>query len=310
MRSSYVWIASLLVCVCALSNARADRIRVLVWDERQPKQKRAYPNYLGNQIASHLGKRPDLVVESVGLDDADQGLSSKALEECDVLVWWGHVRQGEISEAKGKEIVRRVQSGRLALLILHSAHWSVPFMEAMETKAAHDALDRLSAKERQRATVTFLGKRVRKVPPRDRRALLGARYNRRADGSIEIRLERPHCVFPSCCDPVEPSRLRVLLPSHPIAAGIPESFTIPDTEMYDEPFGVPEPDLVIFEESWKDGEHFRSGALWTIGEGKLFYFRPGHETYKVFFEPYPLKIVENAAVWLGDAVLAKTGRSR
>ncbi len=80
--------------------------------------------------------------------------------------------------------------------------------------------------------------------------------------------------------------------------------------MYDEPFGVPEPDLVIFEESWKDGEHFRSGALWTIGEGKVFYFRPGHETYKVFFEPYPLKIVENAAVWLGDAVLAKTGRGR
>ena len=73
--------------------------------------------------------------------------------------------------------------------------------------------------------------------------------------------------------------------------------------MYDEPFGVPAPDLVIFEESWKDGEHFRSGALWNIGKGKVFYFRPGHETYPVFRQEFPLKIVENATVWLGAQVV-------
>ena len=280
----------------------ADPIRVLVWDEQQPKQKRAYPNFLGEQIASHLRKNAALEVKTAKLDDSEHGISARALDACDVLIWWGHVRQGEISEEEGKEIVARIRAGRLAMITLHSAHWSVPFMEAMEAKAAQDALERLSAAERKRATVKFLGKRNRKVPPRQRRTALKTRYLRTVTGAIVVELERPHCVFPVCCDPVEPSKIRTLLPKHPIASGIPAAFTIPDTEMYDEPFGVPAPDAVIFEEFWKDGEHFRSGALWNIGEGKVFYFRPGHETYKVFLEEYPLKIVENAALWLGNEV--------
>ena len=69
--------------------------------------------------------------------------------------------------------------------------------------------------------------------------------------------------------------------------------------MYDEPFHVPAPDLQIFEEKWDAGEHFRSGMLWKVGQGNVFYFRPGHETYPVYLEALPLKVVENAAVWLG-----------
>lgn len=32
----------------------ADPVRVVVWDEQQPAQKKAYTNYLGNEIAEHL----------------------------------------------------------------------------------------------------------------------------------------------------------------------------------------------------------------------------------------------------------------
>jgi len=60
--------------------------------------------------------------------------------------------------------------------------------------------------------------------------------------------------------------------------------------------------LIIFEETWESGEHFRSGALWNLGDRKVFYFRPGHETYPVFREPLALKIVENATLWLGNTV--------
>ena len=88
------------------------------------------------------------------------------------------------------------------------------------------------------------------------------------------------------------------MPDHPIASDIPPKFIVSNTEMYDEPFHVPEPDAVIFEERWEPGEWFRSGSLWDIGKGKIFYFRPGHETYKVFYEPIPLKIIENAVTWL------------
>ena len=66
------------------------------------------------------------------------------------------------------------------------------------------------------------------------------------------------------------------------------------------PFHVPVPDEVIFEERWETGEWFRSGSVWSLGNGKVFYFRPGHETFGVFMEEVPLKIVENAVVWLGN----------
>jgi trehalose utilization protein len=75
---------------------------------------------------------------------------------------------------------------------------------------------------------------------------------------------------------------------------------IPQTEMYDEPFHVPEPDEVILEERWATGEWFRSGALWKLGRGQVFYFRPGHETFPVFKQDLPLKIVTNAVRWLAQ----------
>ena len=61
---------------------------------------------------------------------------------------------------------------------------------------------------------------------------------------------------------------------------------------------MPDPDVVIFEERWPTGEWFRSGAVWEIGSGKLFYFRPGHETYPIFKQQIPLRIVDNAVRWL------------
>ena len=51
-------------------------INVLVWDERQPKQKQMYENFLGNHIADQLKKNDRFSVRSVGLDDPNQGLSS------------------------------------------------------------------------------------------------------------------------------------------------------------------------------------------------------------------------------------------
>ena len=61
-------------------------IRVLVWDEQQPEQKEAYPDFLGNQIAAHPSKNRQLDVKSVSLNDPEQGLSSRTLDNCDVLI--------------------------------------------------------------------------------------------------------------------------------------------------------------------------------------------------------------------------------
>src|SRR5689334_19061109 len=67
------------------------KIRVLVWDERQPQQKEAYENFLGNAIADHLRKRQDFDVTSAGLNDPEQGLGGGVIERADVIVWWGHI---------------------------------------------------------------------------------------------------------------------------------------------------------------------------------------------------------------------------
>jgi trehalose utilization protein len=93
--------------------------------------------------------------------------------------------------------------------------------------------------------------------------------------------------------------VRVLEPDHPIARGVPRRFEIPRTEIYAEPFHVPEPDEVVLEECWATGEWFRSGMVWRLGKGRVFYFRPGHETYPVYKEAVPLLILTNAVRWLG-----------
>jgi trehalose utilization protein len=78
--------------------------------------------------------------------------------------------------------------------------------------------------------------------------------------------------------------------------------------MYGEPFHVPAPDTVIFEERWEAGQWFRCGAVWSLGKGKVFYFRPGHENFTVFQQSEPLKIVANAALWLGNDITKRKGR--
>ena len=126
-----------VLMLASISPVAADPVKVLVWDERQPRQEEAYDNFLGNEIASYLQSQQGLSVHSVGQDDPQKGLAS--LDEQDVLIWWGHVRHAEVPDAVGQRIVKQVRSGKLALVALHSAHWSVPFMEAMYARTRDDA---------------------------------------------------------------------------------------------------------------------------------------------------------------------------
>ncbi len=92
-------------------------------------------------------------------------------------------------------------------------------------------------------------------------------------------------------------RLWNLRPGHPITQGIGDYFEIPMEEMYGEPFGIPEPEELIFISWFTGGEVFRSGATWYRGNGKIFYFRPGHETYPTYHLPLVQKVITNAVFW-------------
>jgi len=278
----------------------AGAVRVVVWDERQPAQKEAYPDFLGNQIAAHLKSVPGLAVQSVGLDDPGQGLTDEVLADARVLVWWGHVRQAEVSPDAGRKLVDRIKTGALSLVALHSAHWSTPFMEAMNERTRQDVARDLPGGTRGRAEVRYVAPPQRNTLPKyDSRVTPYVQARKFPDGSSRLDVHLPFCCFPAYRNDGKPSQVRVLKPGHPIARGLPAEFTIPREEMYDEPFHVPEPDEVILEERWATGEWFRSGMLWKVGKGQVFYFRPGHETYPTYTQDEPLRVVANAVSWLG-----------
>ena len=95
----------------------------------------------------------------------------------------------------------------------------------------------------------------------------------------------------------ERERLWVCNPAHPIARGIDRYFEIENVEMYGEPFAVPTPDEIVFISWFEGGEVFRSGCTWKRGNGKIFYFRPGHEVYPIYYNKSVRLVLRNAVRW-------------
>ena len=101
----------------------------------------------------------------------------------------------------------------------------------------------------------------------------------------------------------EKERLWNLEPGHPITEGIGEYIELPNTEMYGERFDIPTPDKLIFVSWFEGGEVFRSGCCWERGHGRIFYFRPGHETYPIFYNPEVQRVIVNAVRWACPRVI-------
>jgi len=95
----------------------------------------------------------------------------------------------------------------------------------------------------------------------------------------------------------EKERIWVINPGHPIAEGLGEYFELEHTEMYGEPFDIPQPDELVFVSWFKGGEVFRSGCCFIRGRGRVFYFRPGHETLPIYHDSNVLKVIGNAVRW-------------
>ena len=199
-----------------------------------------------------------------------------------------------IEEVESVEaIVKRVQAGKLGFIALHSAHWAKPFVRLMQERSKADALKQLTPEERASAKWVFVNE-----APYYKGVKAGAPMTPsvKRDGNT-YTLTLPQCVFPAYRNDGAPGHVTTVKSAHPIAAGLPAKWDIPQTEMYGEPFHIPAPDEVIFEERWDKGEYFRSGLTWQVGQGKVFYYRPGHETYPIFKQPENIKVVENAVRW-------------
>ncbi|MDX2136847.1 MAG: ThuA domain-containing protein [Chloroflexota bacterium] len=106
----------------------------------------------------------------------------------------------------------------------------------------------------------------------------------------------------------EKERVWVIEPGHPVAAGLPEYFEIPHSEMYGERFDIPQPDTLVFTSWFAGGEIFRSGCAYQRGRGKIFYFSPGHETYPIYYQAEVLQVIANAVHWVAPDANAPAPR--
>lgn len=93
------------------------------------------------------------------------------------------------------------------------------------------------------------------------------------------------------------ARIWTVDPSHPIAAGIGDFIQLEKEEMYGEHFDIPAPDELVFVSWFPGGEVFRSGCTFHRGNGKIFYFQPGHETYNSYYNEKVQQVIINAVNW-------------
>jgi trehalose utilization protein len=242
------------------------KLRVLVWDENPSHaSKELYPNSLRGAIAEGLktfDTNGELEVKVAHLDEADQGVSDELLNNTDVLLWWGHARHGQVEDALAERVAKRVQDGGMGFVCLHSGHYSKTFRKVVN-----------------------------------------------ATGHLKGGWRESN----------DTEEITVCAPKHPIADGV-EDFILEAEEMYGAPFDVPPAETLVFQSYFPlGGEYFPCGICWTVGEGidpeftsgpgggkgqgkgagRVFYFRPGHETYPTYLDERVQRVIYNGVRWAG-----------
>ncbi|MBQ8313391.1 MAG: ThuA domain-containing protein, partial [Clostridia bacterium] len=103
-------------------------LRVTVWNEfvherELPEIRAVYPEGIHGCLRSFLEKEQDITVKCVTLDMPNQGITKELLDNTDVLIWWSHARQDDITDETVRLVRNAVHSG-MGLIALHSAHFS------------------------------------------------------------------------------------------------------------------------------------------------------------------------------------------
>jgi len=229
--------------------------QVTVWNEFRHERHNdsvaeVYPEGIHTVIADALSEA-GFETRTATLDEPDHGLTEAVLDDTDVLTWWGHAAHDEVRDEIVDRVCERIREG-MGLLVLHSGHYSKPFIQLMGTSC--------SLKWREAA---------------------------------------------------ETERLWVVEPGHPIADGVDEYIELDDAEMYGERFDIPAPDTLVFTSWFEGGEVFRSGCCYRRGNGRIFYFRPGHETYPIYHNESIQQVLANAVAWAapGDGPTPEFGNS-
>lgn len=111
-------------------------IRALVWGENVHERTnevvaKIYPEGMHAQIAKLIGGE-DVSVRTATLQEPEHGLTVRALDETDVLLWWGHAAHGDVQDEIVERVAERVWGG-MGLIVLHSGHFAKIFKRLMGT---------------------------------------------------------------------------------------------------------------------------------------------------------------------------------
>ncbi len=111
-------------------------MRVTVWNEFRHEKysdtvRAIYPDGIHSCIADFL-KSAGHQVTTATLDEPEHGLTQEVIDNTDVLIWWGHMNHGEVSDEIVKRVTDAVLKG-MGMVFLHSAHHSKPFKALMGT---------------------------------------------------------------------------------------------------------------------------------------------------------------------------------
>jgi len=248
--------SSVVVGLFLNADASAQR-RVVVWSEgTAPKD--IYPNDINGAVAEGLACLDGWQVVKANLHDPDQGLSDERLNNCDVLVWWGHQRHGQVKDELVKKIVRRVKEDGMGFIGLHSAHFAKPNIALMSlSETSKDLLAKVQPKGRVAAWGAYVGDSV----------------------TLKITAKSPsHPIAKG----IQEFTIR-----HSERYSDPYAVPTPQTVVF-------EGDAKLKDGSI---DHSQVGLCWEIGKGRMFYFQAGHETNPVFCDANVRKIIANAVEW-------------
>ncbi len=261
MKVHLLVVASSVVAGLFLNADASAQRQVVVWSEGTAP-KAVYPNDINGAVAEGLASLDGWRVVRANLDDPEQGLSDERLNGCDVLIWWGHQRHGQVNDELVKKIVRRVKDEGMGFISLHSAHFAKPNIALMSlSETPKDLLDKVQPKRRVAAWGAYLGDSL----------------------TLKVTVTSPsHPIAKGVGEFTVSHQERY---SDPYAVPTPQAVVF-------------EGDAKLKDGSI---DHSQVGLCWRIGKGRMFYFQAGHETDPVFYDANVRKIIANAVQWAAPA---------
>lgn len=101
-----------------------------VHEQTKEEVRAIYPEGIHGTLASFL-KDDDVSIRIFTLDTVEE-ITAEALDEIDVLLWWGHAAHNKVPDEIAFRVRDAVQKG-MGIIFLHSGHHSKPFRFLMGT---------------------------------------------------------------------------------------------------------------------------------------------------------------------------------